>query len=35
MGGNRYNNGSEEKKEKLKEYQEIYHEAKKSLSNNQ
>ena len=34
-GKNRYHNMSEEKKEKLKEYQKIYGEAKKSKYNNE
>ena len=34
-GKNRYHNMSEEKKQKLKEYQKNYREAKKSQSNNQ
>ena len=34
-GKNRYHNMPEEKKQKLKEYQKIYREAKKSQSNNQ
>ena len=34
-GKKRYHNMSEEKKQKLKEYQKNYREAKKSQSNNQ
>ena len=34
-GKNRYHNMSEEKKQKLKEYQKNYREVKKSQSNNQ
>ena len=34
MEKNRYHNMSEEKKQKLKEYQKNYHEAKKSQYNN-
>ena len=34
-GKNRYRNMSEEKKQKLKEYQKKYREAKKSQSNDQ
>ena len=35
MEKNRYHNMSKEKKQKLKEYQKNYHEAKKSYFSNQ